>query len=226
MMVESQGVEAGTSGVVVRNSKFGGNSTNADAVRCDVTNGMTIDNNDFSSQDDVDPYHTDPIQIYGGKRCIIRRNFFHDMQGVAAYIMQADGGDHNIIEDNVFRGGPGVIYGITLYSDNGSIIRHNTFERGVGGFSVPSGTLNLGYKAGQAAGSGSIIENNTIAAVRTAGSAFTARNNLTQSTVPGTGNIVGTPVFIGPLNTYAGYRLAAGSPGKGAATDGTDIGIR
>jgi hypothetical protein len=43
----------------------------------------------------------------------------------------------------------------------------------------------------------------------------------------GTGNISGTPIFVGGANptTYAGWRLAPGSPGKGAASDGTDIGI-
>jgi hypothetical protein len=226
LMVDDGDSRAAPSGVVVRNSKFGGSATNADGIRCDVGNGMTIENNDFSAFDDVDPYHTDPIQIYGGKKCVIRRNFFHDMGGVSAYIMQADGGYQNIIEDNVFKGGAGVTYGITLYSDNGSIIRHNTFGRGVGGFNVPSGTLNVGHKSGQPAGSGTLIENNIIASVSAAGSTYTARYNLTQSPVPGTGNIVGTPVFVGPLTTYAGYRLAAGSPGKGKASTGIDVGIR
>ena len=40
----------------------------------------------------------------------------------------------------------------------------------------------------------------------------------------GAGDLGGTPVYTG-ASSYAGYRLASGSPGKGAASDGTDIGI-
>ena len=55
---------------------------------------------------------------------------------------------------------------------------------------------------------------------------YTASNNL-NCACSGTSNITGTPIFAGGTNptTYAGYRLAPGSPGKGAASDGTDIGI-
>ena len=45
---------------------------------------------------------------------------------------------------------------------------------------------------------------------------------------PGTANITGTPVFVGGKKptSYAGYRLAAGSRGKGTASRGGDMGIR
>jgi hypothetical protein len=41
-------------------------------------------------------------------------------------------------------------------------------------------------------------------------------------------NFLGTPQFVGGANptTYAGFKLAPGSPGKGAASDGLDVGIR
>ena len=44
----------------------------------------------------------------------------------------------------------------------------------------------------------------------------------------GTNSAVGTPVFVGGSapTAWAGYPLAAGSPGKGTATDGLDRGIR
>src|SRR5262249_7651945 len=34
-----------------------------------------------------------------------------------------------------------------------------------------------------------------------------------------------TPIYVGLPTTYAGYRLAPGSPGVGAASDGTNVGI-
>ena len=43
----------------------------------------------------------------------------------------------------------------------------------------------------------------------------------------GTGNITGTPVLMSsPSSGYYHYRLAPGSPGTSAASDGTDMGIR
>ena len=44
----------------------------------------------------------------------------------------------------------------------------------------------------------------------------------------GVGDFIGVPVYVGGATpaTYADFRLAAGSPGKGAASDGLDIGIR
>ena len=41
-------------------------------------------------------------------------------------------------------------------------------------------------------------------------------------------NCAGTPKFVGGAHpiTYAGFRLAPGSPGTGRASDGRDVGIR
>ena len=45
---------------------------------------------------------------------------------------------------------------------------------------------------------------------------------------PGVGNRKGMPVFVGGTKptSYAGYRLAPRSPGKGSASNGGDMGIR
>ena len=55
----------------------------------------------------------------------------------------------------------------------------------------------------------------------------TQDHNL-NSGLSGSGNITGTPVWAGGSSptSYGGYHLAPGSPGKSAASDGTDIGIR
>ena len=41
-------------------------------------------------------------------------------------------------------------------------------------------------------------------------------------------NFGGTPQFVGGAHptSYAGFKLAPGSPGKGRASDGLDLGIR
>ena len=40
-------------------------------------------------------------------------------------------------------------------------------------------------------------------------------------------NVSGANVkYVGPLTGWSGYALAAGSPGKGAGSDGTDVGIQ
>jgi hypothetical protein len=56
---------------------------------------------------------------------------------------------------------------------------------------------------------------------------YTASHNL-NCRCSGSNNITGAPAFVGGSKptTYAGYRLAERSAGKGAASDGTDIGIR
>ncbi len=211
------------SGITIQNSLFGPGG-DADGVRPDCDDVQVLEN-EFSDLVDKGANHADPIQFYGARRAVIRGNYFHNQNGeISAYIMQADGGEGNVIEDNVFAGGGGVVYGITLYSDKGSIIRHNTFGRGVGGFNVPSGTLNLGNKSGQPVSSGTIIRDNVLASA--SGGPFTGDHNVTQSSMSGAGNVVGTPKFVGPLTSYAGFKLASGSPGKGGASDGVDVGIR
>ena len=211
------------SGITIQHSLFGPGG-DADGVRPDCDDVQVL-NNEFADLVDKGANHSDPIQFYGARRAVIRGNYFHNQNGeISAYIMQADGGEGNIIEDNVFAGGKGLVYGITLYSDKGSIIRHNTFGRGVGGFNVPSGTLNLGNKSGQPVSTGTIVRDNVLASA--SGGPFTGDHNVTQSSMSGTGNVVGTPVFVGPLTSYAGFKLAGGSPGKGGASDALDVGIR
>jgi hypothetical protein len=211
--VTSRGVP---SGVTVANSLFQGGDS--DGVRPDADSVQVI-GNEFADIVDKGANHADPIQFYGAKRAVIRGNYFHNSGGnISAYIMQADGGVGNVIEDNVFGAGRGVTYAITLYSDDGTIIRHNTMEPGTCDFNTPCGTLSLGNKAGDPVSRGTVIRDNVLAIIGGGGGTYTADHNLM------TGQ--SKPLFTGPLNTYAGFRLAPGSPGRGAASDGLDVGIR
>ena len=130
------------SGIVVKNSVFSGG--NSDGVRPD-SDGVQVIDNEFYGLRDQDPFHTDPIQLYGGSHVVIRGNYFHDNE-VSAEIMMADGGDHDVVEDNVVTG-TGYTWAMTWYSDNGSLIRHNTFADGACEFGVRCGIINVGAKA-------------------------------------------------------------------------------
>jgi hypothetical protein len=211
--VTSRGVP---SGVTVANSLFQGGDS--DGVRPDADSVQVI-GNEFADIVDKGANHADPIQFYGAKRAVIRGNYFHNAGGnISAYIMQADGGVGNVIEDNVFGAGRGVTYAITLYSDDGTVIRHNTMQPGTCDFNTPCGTLSLGNKSGDPVSRGTVIRDNIMAVIGGGNGTYTADHNLNT--------VQSKPVFAGPLNIYAGFRLAAGSPGRGGASDGLDVGIR
>jgi hypothetical protein len=213
------------SGVVVKDSVFSGG--NSDGVRADA-DGIEIRGNEFVGIRDQDPFHSDPIQIYGGTRIAIRGNYFHDLH-VSAAIMMADGGSHNVVENNVVAPG-GYTWALTWYSDNGSVIRHNTFADGQCDFDQKCGVINLGSKPGDPAGHGTIIRDNVLGGIGYPGGdadrLFTAEHNLSRDAIPGDRNITGLPTYVGPLARYSGYRLAPGSPGEHDASDGGDTGIR
>ena len=219
--VHVEGDSGEPSGVVIRNSKFSGG--NSDGVRADG-HGVEIVGNEFTGMtSDEDPFHTDPIQIYGGRRIVIRGNYFHDNR-VAAPIMMADGGSGNVVEDNVIEPG-GYTWAMVWHSDRGSSIRHNTFADGACENNLRCGLIEISSTDGR--GRGTVIGDNVIGGVRTDGSAdFTADHNLTAEPLSGAANITGLPTYAGPPGTYDGYRLAPESLGRGDASDGEDRGIR
>jgi Right handed beta helix region len=213
------------SGVVVTNSVFSGG--NSDGVRADA-DGIEIRGNEFFGLRDEEPFHTDPIQIYGGTRIAIRGNYFHDLH-VSAAIMMADGGTHNVVENNVVAPG-GYTWALTWLSDDGSIIQHNTFADGSCDFDNRCGIINLGAKPGEPVGHGTIIRDNVLGGISypdgDAGQIFTAEHNLSRDPIPGARNVTGLPTYVGPTDRDSGYRLAPGSLGERDASDGTDSGIR
>jgi hypothetical protein len=107
------------------------------------------------------------------------------------------GGAHNwTIQHNTFAGGGDVRFEVfNGYTPSGNLVRDNVFTAGGG--------------------------------ISTSSSGYGANDHNLNAGQSGNGNVTGTPVFVGGSNptSYAGYRLASGSPGKGAASDGTDMGI-
>ena len=172
--------------------------------------------------------HTDATQLYGGPFAgtIIRGNYYYrNVQVLAAY----DGVDKILVENNVFDPGPDGERRpcqIELYSDDSSIVRHNTLVYRGNSF----GHICVDRKSSDNAGFGTVVVNNIATSILSGnGSTLAQRsNNLVRSGAVA-GDYTGAPIFVGGANptTYAGFELAAGSPGKGAGASpaGSDIGI-
>jgi hypothetical protein len=180
--------------------------------------------------DDGSGNHTDNIQWYGGSNAVVRGNLFKQTIPGEIQVMGAfDGTGGNLIEDNVVD----IIarpWAIELYSDDGSIVRHNTlvFRSGCD-YSLTCGRLAFDYKTADDAGRNSQAYDNIATSIEANPASGLSRrdHNMVRSSA-GTGDFVGTPLFQGGSNpsTYAGYRLAALSPGLGGASDGLNVGIR
>lgn len=210
------------SGVTVKNSWC--HDINGDCIQT----GPAIDvlNNVFERLDVAGTSaHSDAVQLYTGKSSdgtgsTLRGNLVRECeQGLVAF----DGSGNHVIEDNVVWNCR--VHGIVLGGDRpGSRVRHNTVG-GTGRNQIDCSSKS-GYQPSQTG-----IYNNIAQYIGLSGGVNCTpsgndHNMVRQSPAPG--NFLGTPQFVGGANptTYAGFRLAPGSPGKGAASDGLDVGIR
>jgi hypothetical protein len=214
------------SGVTVMNSLMDGG--NSDGIQTGV--GMNIINNELRNIRETgpsDPAHSDAMQLIAAPGVLVRGNWVHDdASGIVAY----DGIDHATIEDNVVD--IPRTWGIELYSDKGSIVRHNTVVyRPIGCYSgnTPCGFIDINRKSADPAGTGTVVQDNVTTGVTTQnGSAIATRNhNMVRQSV-GSGDFTGTPAFVGGAKptSWLGFRLTAGSPGHAKASDGVDVGVR
>jgi hypothetical protein len=214
------------SGVTVQNSLMDGG--NADGIQTGV--GMNIINNEIRNIHETgpsDPAHSDAMQLIAAPGVLVRGNWVHDdASGIVAY----DGIDHATIEDNVVD--IPRTWGIELYSDDGSIVRHNTVvyrPAGCYAGNTPCGFIDLDRKSADPAGSGTIVQDNVTTGVTIQnGSSAAARNhNMVRQSLAG-GDFSGTPLFAGGTHpaSWVGFRLTAGSPGHDKASDGADVGVR
>jgi hypothetical protein len=209
------------SGVTIQNSLLAGGDS--DGVQTGV--GVNILNNEFRDIVQDGPNHTDAIQLLGARGSIVRGNWIHDSStGIVAY----DGLSQAVIERNVVDLPGRRPWGIELYSDEGSLVAHNTLPYGSCDFNLPCGIINLSRKSQDDAGVGTVVIDNvaTEVSLQSGSTAAQRHHNMLRRSAP-TGNFLGTPAFVGGASpgSYAGYLLAPGSPGKGAASDGTDVGI-
>ncbi|MBC7632090.1 MAG: right-handed parallel beta-helix repeat-containing protein [Flavobacterium sp.] len=212
------------SGVTVQNSTFRGG--NADGIQ--AATGLSIIGNEFDHIDENGPNdqaHTDAIQILGASDVLVKGNYIHDSaDGVVAY----DGIDHATIEDNVIDLITGR-WGIELYSDDSSIIRHNTLRYATTCSFSPCGHIMVDHKTQDPAGRGTVVVDNIAYMIEANnGSQIAQQDHNMVRAGAATGDFIGTPTYAGGSTptTPAGFLLAAGSAGIGRASDGTNVGIR
>lgn len=217
------------SGITIRRSEFSGGMS--DGI-LNGSNGTRIIRNVFHGLEPGSPdgVHTDAIQLYGSKNTVIRRNFFYD---VPSGIMAPDGADHERIVDNVFRGDRGGYpFAIMIWSDRGSVIRHNTLADGDCAFNLPCGILSIGSKPGHPPGRGTVVQDNILSEISIGSGQATlgrrSHNLIAHVPARGRREIRGRPRYVGgpQPRTWLGHRLRRRSPGKGNASDGKDRGAR
>ncbi|MDX6720094.1 MAG: hypothetical protein QOJ63_2348 [Solirubrobacteraceae bacterium] len=218
------------SGITIRNSRFGPGG-NSDGIQ-NGSNGTRILDNEFVGIKQVDGsagVHADSIQLYGSANTVIQGNWFHD---VSVGVMCADGCDHEQITDNVFAvdGSP---YAMTLLSDDGSTINHNTFSgHGRCDYDAACGVLYLGNKSSDPPSRGTIVKDNVLTKIcvcdGSAGGLAEEDYNLMREGGRGAHDLRGSPAYVGGTSpsSYAAFALAGGSRGKGDASDGLDRGAR
>jgi hypothetical protein len=209
------------SGVTVRDSLLAGGDS--DGIQSGV--GLDIVGNEFRDIVEHGPNHTDAIQLIGARGTVVRGNYIHrSSSGIVAY----DGIENALIEDNVIDL-PGRPWGIELYSDNGSTVRHNTLKPGACEWNLPCGIIELNRKPEDPAGHGTIVTDNIASDISTQnGSTAGARHHNLLASGAFDGDISGSPQFArsGDPTGFAGFRLGDTSPGRNAASDGRDVGIR
>ena len=231
------------SGVTVENSVFVAPADLWDPARAIQTaSSMTAANNVFvgyvAHSDAAGCNHIDTLQIFsqtngtwGGVAFTGNLCYFD-----YGCIMAFDGTSDNTITDNV-------CFDIerscaTLYSDSGSVVSHNTQQKGgtaaslgcIDAVACTSGDVfENSHKTGDSVGSGETFSNNISGSTPNIGDSSavsTNTNNLySGSSSP---NINGSATFTGGTNpiTWAGFELTSGSTGHSAGSDGLDVGIR
>ena len=212
-------------GVAVTNSHFGNGGCSDGVQIVGGANGVQVGpGNEFSGlkQGSCTP-HVDSIQLYGSKNTQIVGNYFHDDDTI---IMAPDGGQNEVIADNVMVGG-GYVPAVQLGSHEASQFVHNT---------VKNIEVTMDHKSGASPSTGGVVRDNvfvngyTNATVGGNCTGCTVTSNLFTSNgnSSGVAALVAVPAFVGGPNptTYAGFVLAPGSPGRANASDGTDRGIR
>jgi hypothetical protein len=174
--------------------------------------------------------HCDAIQLYGaGSNIKITGNWFVND---SIFIMAPDGSSSVTLENNVFDSrGTSHAAKVQMGTAANSIQRHNT---------VIGTNIGCTSKPGNPASTNCLVENNILVdasvdfSYGSGCTGCTRRYNLFDSSgdASGSNNVIGTPRFLPGTypalpptsTTWAGWQLAAGSPGENAGNDGRDMG--
>ena len=228
---------AADQGITISNSTFNGPTSGWASATSNCAKGIQIlggaygvrvIGDEFAREPDqgtcdpVNGIHIGGVQIYGGTHTYLQGNYFHDNGSSAGGLAMGDG-DYTTAEDNVWVCSCVYPWSIQAFATQGSIFRHNTFAGG--------GGIHFQYQSGYPANN--IIRDNVFTdpsngITDSSGANWGTQDHNLNSGLSGSGNITGLPVWTGGSSptSYAGYHLSASSPGKGAASDGLDMGVR
>jgi hypothetical protein len=208
-------------GVTITSSHFGGGCSDGVQVVGDAYGVQIGPGNEFSRIiQDVCAAHVDPIQLYGSRYTVITGNWFH---GNSTGVMAPEGGDHERITNNVFVADEDP-YVLQIGSHTAGLIAHNTFV---------GGSIEVaGHQEGASPSTGQVVRDNIFTGdLRTLDPGNTEDYNLctrAEADCKGAHDVKGSAVFVGGAHptSRAGFKLAPRSPGRNAASDGSDMGIR
>jgi chitodextrinase len=228
---------AADQGITISNSTFNGPTSGWASATSNCAKGIQIlggaygvrvIGDEFAREPDqgtcdpVNGIHIGGVQIYGGTHTYLQGNYFHDNGSSAGGLAMGDG-DYTTAEDNVWVCSCIYPWSIQAFATQGSIFRHNTFAGG--------GGIHFQYQSGYPANN--IIRDNVFTdpsngITDSSGANWGTQDHNLDSGLSGLGDITGIALWSGGSKptSYAGYHLAAGSPGKGVASDGLDMGIR
>ncbi len=209
-------------GVAISNSHFGsGGESDGIQVTGEAYGVQIGPGNEFEGIKQGDfAAHVDPIQLYGDTHTVITGNYFHDN---STGIMAGDGTDRLTVTNNVFVTDGEYPDQIVIGGGSSDVIRHNTFANGA---RVRLGKVNVSDSVAETV-TDNVITGGIQLTEGQSASGFTLDYNLNPQDAVGDHDVQAAPVFAGGSapSSFADYGLAAGSPGKDAASDGADMGI-
>jgi len=213
-------------GVTISNNHFG-NGGSSDGIQISSYGVVVGPGNVFEGIiQDNSGKHIDALQGYGNSHTTITGNYFINN---STQIMMPDGGDNEVITNNVFISNTSGNFGIALGSHKSPTFTHNTVKNMTVSMDkkVESSVLTQNGLARD-----NIMINSSFKTRDSAGNAgcsgCTLDHNLfsSSSIAAGSNNIIGNPTFVGGSNptTWEGYQLTSSSLGYRAASDGKDMG--
>ena len=214
------------SGVTISNNHFG-NKGESDGIQVGAHGVVIGPGNVFDGIVQANyARHVDAIQLYGQSHTTITGNYFVNDD---THIMAPDGGDTEIISNNVFVGGS-YRPAIQLGSHVDDSFLHNTV---IGVDVFINKKQEVKDKSANAVVRDNVLVDSSFGTTDSGGTpscvGCTFDHNLFDKSgeATGTQNVFGKPLFVGGAkpSTRAGYLLQSTSPGHGAASDGKDMGI-
>jgi len=204
-----------SSGVVITNNTFGPGGC-SDGVQLGAYGVVVGPGNLFTGivQSNCTA-HVDAIQGYGSSHSVITGNFF---TGDTVCFGFYDGENTPTFSNNVLVG--------SCVVDLGTVVSNTFIHNTLRNVSPRVGGINQ-----SGGGSGTYTDNimqggNFGGGISGSCTSCTFTHNMYSGSGTGTNNIIGTPIYVGGSTptTWEGYKLAAGSIGKNAASDGQDMG--